>query len=145
MSFDNRTPFPSKPSNHCCIKVHRVASLHKGIMTICEKCGCRWIDEGLAPSVSDVGTWTDEELAAFARLHAAMGQNGGRAYIMDLASKWLSNQQTGATPIATDDLVERMAAASWNLHTNSKWDAIPSAWKPPYIEKMRAALAVMQP
>jgi hypothetical protein len=40
----------------------------------------------------------------------------------------------------TDDMIERAAAAAWNLHATRPWAEIPEAWKPFYRANARAAL-----
>ena len=50
-----------------------------------------------------------------------------------------------ADNLITDDLVERMCAAWWNVTSNTKWDDpnMNPEWKPAYRTKMRAALQVL--
>lgn len=43
----------------------------------------------------------------------------------------------------TDEVVERAAAASWNLKASRPWSEIPEEWKPFYRDQMRAALVAV--
>jgi len=45
----------------------------------------------------------------------------------------------------SNDIIERAAAAAWNLKANRSWAEIPEEWKPFYRDQMRAALGVIQP
>lgn len=47
------------------------------------------------------------------------------------------------TPEREEETIERMAAASWDLHATRKWAEIPEAWKPFYRDQMRAAVGAM--
>lgn len=43
-----------------------------------------------------------------------------------------------------DALIERMAAAAWDVHATRKWAEIPEEWKPFYRRAMVAVLAVVK-